>query len=272
LLGLKSAVRVPPYFDGLIEAFRQGHGGRFVHLGWWDTQAVGSDGFEHAQARLNERLMTLAEPGDGQRVLDVGCGFGGTLAALNLCGRSQTLIGLNIDPRQLAVCATLRARAGNTLHWLQADACALPLSAACLDRVLCFEAMFHFASRARFFAEAARVLRPGGLLVVSDIVVQPPADEAAAAVLAPRLQALHDGLGPWPQPLAAEATHATLAAAAGLQLARHIDGTAATLPSHAFTAPGGDAATDGVGRGAAALAALHRAGSLQYPLLCYLRR
>jgi SAM-dependent methyltransferase len=182
------------------------------------------------------------------------------------------LIGLNIDPRQLALCATLKARADNTLHWLQADACALPLSTACLDRVLCFEAMFHFASRARFFTEAARVLKPGGLLVVSDIVVQPPTDQAEAAALAPRLQALHEGLGPWPQPLVAEATHAKLAAAAGLELAQHLDGTAATLPSHAYTAPDGDDATDGVGRGAAALAALHRAGALRYPLLCYLRR
>ena len=42
-----------------------------------------------------------------------------------------------------------------------------------LTLVLSIEAMFHFAARRRFFAEAARVLRPGGVLVASDIVLTP---------------------------------------------------------------------------------------------------
>ena len=268
---------VPPYFDGLIEAFHHGQTGRFVHLGWWDAQPtpteLAADGaFGAAQARLNDQLLVLADLHDGLRVLDVGCGFGGTLETLNDRWQRQALIGLNIDPRQLALCATMQARNGNALCWLQADACALPLPAASVDRVLCLEAIFHFASRARFFAEAARVLAPGGFLVISDIAITPPAGSADAAALAAQLPALQAGLGPWPEPLVADCTHAALVDAVGLQLNEHIDGTRATWPSHAYTAPAGGAATDAVGRGAATLAALHQAGRLRYPLLRYLRR
>ena len=71
---------VPPYFDHLIEAFYEGGTGRHVHLGHWDnppplSQPPVPGEFEKAQARLNAVLLEMADLGNGQRVLDVGCGF-----------------------------------------------------------------------------------------------------------------------------------------------------------------------------------------------------
>jgi len=56
--------------------------------------------------------------------------------------------------------------------------CRLPFPDASFNHVLCVEAMFHFASRRTFFAEAARVLKPGGAMVASDIG-RPGVHEAA---------------------------------------------------------------------------------------------
>lgn len=258
---------LPPYVDGLIAGFQQGLVGRDVHLGCWHTlpgaaQLQAPQAWPAAQARLTDWLLALAGLADGQRVLDVGCGFGGTLQAVAARWQRMALLGLNIDARQLALCASLPPPPGQSLQWLQADACALPLAPASVDRVLCIEAMFHFGSRRRFYAEAARVLAPGGALVVADMLPQLLETDAGDRALA---AALVDGFGPWPDIWGRDADHQALAAAAGLRCSRHIDATAHTLPSHVFTAAG-PAPAEPIGRAAAALAQLHRGGRLHYGL------
>jgi len=250
------AAAVPPYFDRLIEGVRRGEASRWVHLGHWDEPpvAAGRAEFHRAQARLDALLLGMASLHDGLRVLDVGCGFGASLEAINRGFAGMLLCGVNVDPRQLEMCRGIDARRGNRFEWREADACRLPFAEASFDRVLCIEAMFHFSSRADFFAEAARVLAPGGLLVGSDILLQQPDAEALAAI--------RDGFGPWPE---GDADHRALAAAAGLRCEAVVDATQATLPSHRYTTPSAPAAhPDAMVRAALALRALHERGRLRY--------
>ena len=79
---------LPAYFDSLIAAYHSGHAGRHVHLGYWDdppplSAPVLPNEFAMAQSRLTQRMIAHVGARTGQCILDVGCGLGGTLAALN---------------------------------------------------------------------------------------------------------------------------------------------------------------------------------------------
>lgn len=277
-------MRVPAYFDPLIERCRRDPTQRSAHLGYWpgptaSDALTASDGhtgqgFDLAQHRLDERLLALADLRPGEAVLDVGCGLGGTLEAINAREVRMVLCGLNIDLRQLDLCRLLAPRSGNRFHWIAGDACALPFASHRFDRLLCVEAMFHFASRRRFLREAARVLRSGGVLVASDLIVSPAARTLDSPSF-PIRQALDDGYGPWPDLWGEEGGHRALAREAGLDCAVLEDVSEEVRPSHRFTAPGGIALREALALPAASPALraslmlkwLHDEGYLRYVLL-----
>jgi SAM-dependent methyltransferase len=262
-------VTLPPYFDALIAARRAGHVGRHVHLGYWDAPAVGGD-FEAAQARLTERIIGLASLSGGA-VLDVACGFGGTLAALDVALSGARLTGLNIDPRQLALCRGAVVRPENALCLVAGDACALPFGADVFDVVFCVEAMFHFASRLRFLTEVGRVLRPGGCLVVCDILLRQPGSGAPwdAATIA---GIVRRDYGPWPEPWVDVSLVQKWADGAGFDLVGSEDWSAATLPSYRFVAPERRGAPAGMASAGEVFRWMHLRGWLTYRALAFRRR
>lgn len=99
-----------------------------------------------------------AVAGGAGRVLEVGCGTGHWLAAM--ATRAGFACGLDRSRGMLE-----RAGAAG-VPLLQADACALPLRAGCVDALVCVNALHHFADPPGFVAEAARVLRRGGRIAV----------------------------------------------------------------------------------------------------------
>lgn len=262
---------VPAYFDFLIAAYRSGHAGRDVHLGYWDdppplSAPVRAGEFEAAQARLTGRVVDLVEPRSGQRILDIGCGLGGTLSALNERHAGTSLFGLNIDRRQLDICRSIVPRAGNRLALVEADAGSLPFGSGVFDVVFSVEAMFHFPSRRRFLEEAARVLRGGGVLVVTDILLRRPAGPAPWAVDAMQAVIRRD-YGPWPDPWVGAADLAAMARESGLAVTRDEDWSQATLPTYRIVSPVGSPERQERPDAGAVFRWLHMHGYLTYRML-----
>jgi SAM-dependent methyltransferase len=230
-----------PYFDHLIAAFAAGDEelesafGTHVHWGYWPDPASAEatrENFAAATEALTALVVEEAAPRSGMAVLDAGCGFGGTIAHLNRRLHGSRLVGLNLDGRQLERArAQVRPAAGNTIDFVVGDACRLPFPDASFDAVLAVECIFHFPSRRSFLAEAARVLRPGGRLALSDFLLpetRSPADALLRRLAAPLVRLLYG-----PVRLCRGSDYIPLARAAGLRPLPPRDLTAETLPTYA---------------------------------------
>lgn len=231
-----------PYFDQVFAELDNGAPdyaeawGRHAHWGYWPDprRADGSMGdYVRAADEFSRRHFAPAGLRDGSAVLDVGCGFGGTLGLINDEYAGTELTGVNIDARQLARANQLiapQARKGNRLRFVEADATELPFPDGSFDAVLALECIFHFPSRRRFLAQAARVLRPGGRLVVSDFVpIWPAVPLFWAGSLAMRKE-IRETTGAYSLPLDRR-SYDWLARRAGLQPRTPVDITHQTLPS-----------------------------------------
>ncbi len=136
----------------------------WLNLGLWEGPGDTSEA-PHAVRRLVETLAR--ELPHGGAVLDVGNGLGAQDLVIAEVVRPQNLVALNITESQLRAGRARLEAAG--AHAVLGDAVRIPVQGASVDGVISIEAAFHFPSRARFFAETLRVLRPGGVLAFSDV-------------------------------------------------------------------------------------------------------
>jgi SAM-dependent methyltransferase len=223
-------------------------------------------GVPAAQQRLDEVVLDLADVRDSHRVLDVGCGFGGTMLALDRRLENSELLGLDIDHRQLLSDRHLSPGRSNRFRWLCGDGSCLPIRSTSVDRVISIEALWHMPSREEFLAEAARVVVPGGRVTVVDILVQPGAGSIVGVddrAVAAELSATFD---PWPEVVVTADQLEQRAVAAGLRPIELVDATRQTAPTYldhgdAHRRPGD--ATFADSSGVRMFVMLHLAGALR---------
>jgi ubiquinone/menaquinone biosynthesis C-methylase UbiE/glycosyltransferase involved in cell wall biosynthesis len=109
------------------------------------------------------RYLMVRELCSGKDALDVACGEGYGAAMLAQVARS--VIGVDIHFGAIAHASGAYSR--EHLRFVVGNAHGLPLAAACFDVVVSFETLEHLSEQEQFLAEVRRVMRPGGLLVIS---------------------------------------------------------------------------------------------------------
>jgi len=100
---------------------------------------------------------------EGSEVLDGACGAG--YGSALLATRARRVLGVDVSGEAIAY-ARSRYRAAN-LEFAEMDLAALEVAAASFDVVCSFETIEHVDDRERYLSEVRRVLRPGGLYLVS---------------------------------------------------------------------------------------------------------
>jgi MPBQ/MSBQ methyltransferase len=153
-------------YDPLIHEYVVGSD--FHNFGYWfpDTPNIRA-----AQINLMELLLGRLAVREG-KILDVACGKGASTQYLLGYFPPENVTGIDLGAKQLA---TAREKApGCTFH--QMDAAELAFPPAIFDVVLCVEAAFHFETREKFLRRASDVLKPGGTILMTDVLMTEDAE------------------------------------------------------------------------------------------------
>lgn len=146
------------------------------HMRWrpdfarWREQRIHQEQYQHEALRLLREGLTaggLSSDIQHLRLLDLGCGMGGFAVAAAQQGAQVT--ALDYNPAYADITRRRAARYGLNIPVVVAAGEVIPLPAAHVDAVTCWDVLEHVQSPTLLLAGLARVVRPGGVLLLTAI-------------------------------------------------------------------------------------------------------
>jgi tocopherol O-methyltransferase len=154
--------RVVEHYDVISPHYRA-LWGEHLHHGYWIR---GDESKEQAQLQLIEHLAQLANIKPGFDILDIGCGFGGSSLYLAKTFAAN-VTGITISSVQVEMALKAATQQNLNANFLLMDAEAMTFEKQ-FDVLWSVESISHYQDRERFFASAARLLKPGGTFAIVD--------------------------------------------------------------------------------------------------------
>lgn len=168
------------HYDNLSHLYKT-FWGDHIHHGYWE----GDQSRAAVQVRLIEELVRMAEVGRGARVVDIGCGLGGSAIWLaeNL---ACSVLGLTISPVQVKIASSMAkaAAVGDRVSFTVFDANRVDTLPGRFDLVWAIESTEHLMDKPAFIRAAARMLEPGGKLALCAWLIADRFDSAEHEALA----------------------------------------------------------------------------------------
>ncbi|WP_055591618.1 methyltransferase domain-containing protein [Streptomyces hirsutus] len=164
-----------PHTSGEVGTFYNRHtdvydaalGGN-IHVGYWADEADDST-MRVATDRLTDLVAERVAPAEGQHLIDVGCGHGSTAARI-VEDHAVRITGVSVSDYQVEL-ANSRLQSpdqpGRATFRL-ADAMELPFPDESFDGAYAIESLMHMKDKEAALGHIARVLRPGGRLVIAE--------------------------------------------------------------------------------------------------------
>lgn len=137
-----------------------------VHFGFYRTN---TESHTNALMNTNEVLAEIANIKPGEKVLDAGCGKGGSCFWL-VQHKSIEATGITPVQTQIDDCNTQRESLNlqKETSFVLADYCNTPFPDASFDVVWACESLCHAKNKADFYKEAYRLLKPGGRIIIAE--------------------------------------------------------------------------------------------------------
>ena len=154
--------KIIEHYD-LLSPYYRALWGEHLHHGYWIR---GDESKEKAQLQLIEHLAQLANIKPDSNILDIGCGFGAS--ALFLAEKfNATVTGITISPAQIEIAkqAAAQRRLDVTFLLMDAESMNFPNQ---FDVLWSVESISHYQDRPKFFASAAKLLKPNGVFAFTD--------------------------------------------------------------------------------------------------------
>lgn len=154
--------RIIEHYD-VVSPYYRSLWGEHLHHGYW---IGGEESKEKGQVQLIEHLAQLANVKPGSQILDIGCGFGAS--SLYLARKYNADVpGITNSSVQVEMAIKTAATERLDAKFLLMDAEAMDFQKQ-FDLIWSVESISHYQHRERFFASAAKLLKPGGCFAITD--------------------------------------------------------------------------------------------------------
>jgi len=155
--------------EGILEYYW----GEHIHLGYYEEGQrkgpfYGGKDFIQAKYDFIDKMLDFSQAASPTTVLDVGCGIGGTSRYLAKKFPQASVTGITISPQQQQRATSLAAQRGiSNAKFELVDALNMSFADNSFDFVWACESGEHMPDKEKYVQEMARVLKPGGRIVIA---------------------------------------------------------------------------------------------------------